>query len=74
MPQDILIGQSWSAWVPARNQWLLVTVTAYSAGKATLRFDARYAIRVGENEKIADSTDMLSNRNLYRFIADQSVV
>ena len=72
MPQDISTGQTWSAWVPARQQWLLATVVAHDASRVTLKFDTRYGIRPGENEQRADLNDMLSNRNLYRFIADQA--
>ena len=71
MPQDVMIGQSWSAWVPARQQWLQATVIHHGARQATLKFDSRYGLRRGEDEQSADPDIMLSNRNLFRFIEGQ---
>jgi hypothetical protein len=72
MPEHVTTGQSWSAWVPARQQWLQATVIQDAAGQATLKFDARYGMGRGADEQKADHATMLSNRNLYRFIADQA--
>jgi hypothetical protein len=74
MPDCILTGQSWSAWVPARQQWLLAKVIFHKADKATLKFDTCYGMRLGESERTVDVTDMLFNRNLYRFIEDQAAI
>ena len=71
MPDDVMTGQSWSTWVPARQQWLLATVIHHGTGQATLKFDGRYGLRRGEDEQRADQATMLSNRNLFRFIESQ---
>ena len=68
MPDDVMTGQSWSAWVPARQQWLQAIVIQHGAGQATLKFDSRYGMNGGEDEQRADPHTMLSNRNLFRFI------
>ncbi len=72
MPTEVKTGQNWSAWVPARQQWLLATLTDHKAGQATLKFDARYGLRRGEDEQTADHATMLSNRNLFRYVAAQA--
>lgn len=72
MPQDVTTGQSWSAWVPARQQWLLATVIQHTGGRATLKFDPRYGLHRGEDEHKTDHATMLSNTNLFRFIAAQA--
>ena len=64
-----MTGQSWSAWVPARQQWLQAIVIHHAAGQATLKFDSRYGMH--EDEQRADPDTMLSNRNLFRFIEGQ---
>lgn len=72
MPAEIITGQSWSAWVPARQQWLSAVVIQDASGQATLKFDARYGLPRGEDERQADHTTMLSNKSLYRFLADRA--
>ena len=72
MPQTVITGRNWSAWVPGRQQWLLATVTDDASGRATLKFEARYGLLRGEDEQKADHATMLSNRSLFRFIAGQA--
>lgn len=68
MPSEIKIGQSWSAWVPGRRQWLLTTVIRCESGEATLKFDPRYGIGKGYDEQLADESTMLAAPNLFRFV------
>jgi len=62
------IGQSWSIWDSGRRQWLLGTVTRRADGQATLKYDSRYRIGVGQDERSADESTMLSTRNLFRLV------
>jgi hypothetical protein len=68
MPTEVATGQYWSAWVPARQQWLLTTVIRHEGGQATLKFDARYGLGRGEDERSVDDATMLSNKQLFRFV------
>ncbi len=72
MPTEIETGQNWSAWVPGRRQWLLAKVVRYEGGQATLKSDGRYGILRGEDEQKADDATMLSNSNLFRFVASRA--
>jgi hypothetical protein len=62
------IGQNWSIWDSGRRQWLLGTVTRRADGQATLKYDSRYRIGVGHDERTADESTMLSTRNLFRLV------
>jgi hypothetical protein len=73
MPEAVMTGQSWSAWVPARQQWLQATVIHHGATQATLKFDSGYGLSRGEDEQSADRDTMLSNCNLFRFIEAKTV-
>lgn len=68
MPSMVEIGQTWSAWIPGRRQWLLVTVIRREGGEAILKFDPRYGAGPGYDEQRADETTMLSTPNLFRFV------
>lgn len=68
MPDEVKIGQNWSAWVPSRRQWLLTTVIRQENGQAILQYDSRYGMGSGYSEQQADESTMLSASNLYRFI------
>ena len=68
MPSTVEIGQTWSAWIPGRRQWLLVTVIRRDSGEAILKFDPRYGAGPGYDEQRADETTMLSAPNLFRFV------
>lgn len=67
-PTEILLQQTWATWVPARQQWLLATVTQCDDDNVTLTFDARYALDRRSNEHATDTATMLGNRNLFRFV------
>lgn len=69
MPVEVETGQNWSAWVPGRQQWLLATVVDHKQGQVTLKFDTRYGLCRGEDEYRSDDATMLSNSNLFRFVA-----
>ena len=69
LPDEIKIGQQWSTWVPSRGQWLLTTVVCRKDGQAILKFDGRYGIARGYNERRADETTMMENTNLFRVIS-----
>ena len=69
MPSTIEIGQTWSAWVPGRRQWLLATVIRRDKGEAVLKFDPRYGAGQGYDEQRADETTMMTASNLFRFVA-----
>ena len=71
MPAEVEIGQSWSAWVPGRRQWLLTTVIRREMGEATLKFDPRYGVGHGYDEQRADESTMLTAPNLFRFVEAQ---
>jgi hypothetical protein len=62
------IGQNWSIWDAGRRQWLLGTVTRRADGQATLRYDPRYRIGIGHDERRADESTMLGAPNLFRLI------
>jgi hypothetical protein len=68
MPTTVAIGQKWSVWTSGRQQWLLATVISRKAGQATLKYDTRYGVRVGDDEQVADEPTMLTTSNLFRFI------
>lgn len=68
MPKSVEIGQSWSVWVPGRQQWLLAAVARQSNGQATLKYDIRYGMAVSDSEYVADETTMLTTSNLFRFV------
>ena len=68
VPSKIEIGQTWSAWVPGRRQWLLATVIHRDNGEATLKFDPRYGAGQGYDEQRVDETTMLTAPNLFRFV------
>jgi hypothetical protein len=67
MPDAVMIGQQWSAWIPARQQWLLATVVGFEAGLVRLKCDARYGMK-REGDFKTDQGTMLENRNLFRFV------
>ena len=68
MPENVTIGQKWSAWVPSRRQWLLTTVTGLENGQAILKYDSRYGLGAGYDEERADESTMLSTANRFRFV------
>ena len=68
MPSEVITGQTWSTWVPARSQWLLATVARREGSLATLKYDPRYGVAKGHDEHRADVATMLSNTNLFRFL------
>ncbi len=68
MPTSVAIGQRWSAWVPGRRQWLLATVIRQEEGQATLKYDIRYGMGAGDDERRADAAVMLVTRSLFRFV------
>src|SRR6202012_5788731 len=63
------IGQSWAAWVPARQQWLVAAITQQKAGRITLKFDPRYGLCRGDDEREVEEQDLLGMSNLFRHIA-----
>jgi hypothetical protein len=65
---EITVGQSWASWESGRQQWLLATVIREKDGLVTLKFDGRYGIATGEDERRVDATTMLSTTNLFRHI------
>lgn len=67
MPLAVAIGQQWSAWIPARQQWLLATVVGFDAGLVRMKCDARYGMK-REGDFKTDQDTMLQNRNLFRFV------
>jgi hypothetical protein len=69
MQTEVKMGQNWAAWVPGRCQWLLMTVIRQGAGRATLKYDARYEISVGDDERVVDEQTLLTQSNLFRFVA-----
>jgi hypothetical protein len=68
MQTEVKIGQSWVAWVPSRRQWLLTTVIRQQSGQATLKYDARYGINLGDDEYEVDEATLLTTPNLFRFV------
>jgi hypothetical protein len=72
MTTEVQLGQSWSVWVPGRQQWLLAKVTLREKGRATLVYDARYGAGVGHDHQQADEDIMLSAPNLFRFVQPPS--
>jgi hypothetical protein len=56
-------------WTSGRQQWLLAAVISRKEGRATLKYDSRYGVRVGDDEHVADESTMLTTSNLFRFIA-----
>ncbi len=64
----VAIGQKWSVWAPGRQQWLLAAVVSRKEGQATLKYDPRYGVGVGSDERVADESTMLTTSNLYRFV------
>lgn len=69
LPDEIEIGQQWSAWVPSRGQWLLTTVVRRKDGQAILQFDGRYGIARGYDKQKADEITMMENTNLFRLVS-----
>ena len=67
MPSTVTVGQKWSAWVPARQQWLLATVVGFENDLVRLKCDARYGMK-REGDFKTDQDTMLGNRNLFRFV------
>jgi hypothetical protein len=67
-PSEVCIGQSWSAWTAGRQQWLLATVVHRKDGQATLKYDARYGIPAGDDERHVDETTLLGAKNLFRYV------
>jgi len=67
MPAAVTIGQKWSAWIPARQQWLLATVVGFEHDLVRLKCDARYGMKQ-EGDFKTDQDTMLRNRNLFRFV------
>lgn len=68
MPSSVMIGQKWSVWSPSRRQWLLATVIDQEGGRATLKFDRRYDISVGDDNEKVDQGTMLAEPRLFRFV------
>ena len=68
MPMSVAIGQKWSVWLPSRRQWLLTTVIGREDGQATLKYDIRYGMDAGYEEKRADEATMLAASSLFRFV------
>jgi hypothetical protein len=64
------IGQRWAAWVPGRQQWLVAAVVQEKAGRITLKFDPRYGLCRGDDEREIDEQELLSTPNLFRHIAN----
>jgi hypothetical protein len=67
MPATVTIGQKWSVWIPARQQWLLATVVGFERDLVRLKCDARYGMKHEGDLKTGQDT-MLENRNLFRFV------
>lgn len=63
---EIEMGQRWSAWVAGRQQWLLASVVQQKAGRVTLKFDARYGLCKGDDQREIDAQDLLGTPNLFR--------
>jgi hypothetical protein len=72
LPSNIEIGQHWSVWVPSRQQWLLAAVTRQKDHHTVLQFDARYGMARASSEHVTETVTMLSNTQLFRFIANLS--
>jgi hypothetical protein len=68
MLKEVMLGQSWSIWIPGRQQWLLATVIRRNKGQATLALDPRYGVAKGQDEQVADESTMLGASNLYRLV------
>jgi hypothetical protein len=68
MSAGVKVGQSWSVWVPGRQQWLLASVVHQEAGQATLKYDVRYGLDPRQRERNADEAAMLENVNLFRLL------
>jgi hypothetical protein len=68
MQATVEIGQNWSIWVAGRQQWLLGTVVRRADGQATLKYDPRYRIGSGHDERSADEHTMLTTSNLFRLV------
>ncbi len=68
MLTELLIGQSWAAWIPGRRQWLLTTLVRFDKGRAILKFDSRYGVQVGQDEYAADEESLLNMGNLFRHV------
>lgn len=68
MHAAVEIGQNWSIWEPSRRQWLLGTVIRRADGEATLKYDPRYRIGIGYDERRADESTMLTTSNLFRLV------
>jgi hypothetical protein len=66
---SVEIGQNWSIWDSGRRQWLLGQVIRRVDGRAILRYDARYQITIGHDERSADESTMLTATNLFRRVA-----
>jgi hypothetical protein len=62
------VGQKWSVWVPGRQQWLLATVIRRFDGRATLKYDPRYMIGIGYDERSVDESSILTGRSLFRLV------
>jgi hypothetical protein len=69
MLPNVTIGQKWSAWVPGRQQWLLATVKRREDGQATLKYDIRYGMGAGSDERKVDEAAMFTSPGLFRFVA-----
>lgn len=69
MLHTVEIGQNWSVWDAGRRQWLLAQVVRRIDGQATLKYDARYRIVTGHDERSADESTMLTATNLFRRVA-----
>jgi len=63
------IGQRWAAWVPGRQQWLVAAIIQEEAGRITLKFDPRYGLCRGDDEREIDEQDLLGTPNLFRHVA-----
>lgn len=68
VPIAVAIGQKWSVWTSGRQQWLLAAVISLKDGRATLKYDARYGVGTGSDERVADESTMLTTSNLFRFV------
>jgi hypothetical protein len=74
MPDIVETGQKWSTWVAGRQQWLLATVIQQKDGRATLKYDTRYGLKAGEDERTIDEHDLLSTPNMFRHVAAESPI
>ena len=64
------IGQRWAAWVPARQQWLVAAIIQEKAGRITLKFDPRYGLCRGDDEREVDEQDLFGMPNLFRYVTN----